>query len=277
MLTEDIFDRLIAKQYHFDVVAEEYIVSDPCDPCVHHDSLDRYYVVILPYVQYFDDGFATKLLDWVSNGGTLIALGPFGLHDKLGFDIADAAALVYPGVTFSYTDPDYPLSWIWQASGGNPPISGSYVIRSYGSGTTMMTLDGRALYRPAEGIRAGTKRTTRPPGSDIVDPGGYSAAQQAFYDTLAAATPRKAWVTSGNVEMVIRQDEQAQGPLYVSLLNWDYHNGVDPNVVVRGEYSNITDLSIRGGFPAPAAINEGLTTFPMKLGPGEGLMLKLEE
>jgi hypothetical protein len=275
-ITSDIFDRLISKQYHFDVVAEEYLVSDPCDPGVHHDTLDRYNVIILPYVQYFDDGFAAKLLSWVNNGGTLIALGPFGLYDKLGFDLSDGANLVYPGTTFSYTDPDYPLSWVWQAS-GSPPFTNGYRLDSYGGGTIMTTLDGRALYRPVVGIGAGTKRTSRPPASDIVDPGGYSAAQQAFYNTLAAATDRKAWVTSGNVEMVIRQEASGQGPLYLSLLNWDYHNALVTSVIVDGEYSIVSDLSVVGGVPVPVTINAGQTTIPMQLGPGEGLMLELQE
>ena len=77
--------------------------------------------------------------------------------------------------------------------------------------------------------------------------------------------------------MVIRKDEQAQGPLYISLLNWDYRNSLTTNVVVDGEYSNITDLSIPGGFPAQGAIASGQTTIAVKLGPGEGLMLKLED
>ena len=273
-VSEDIFDRLLAKQYHFNVVAEEYVVNDACD--AHYDTLDNYEVIILPYAQYFDDGFAAKLLNWVNNGGTLISIGPFGLYDKLGFSISNGAALVYPGTTFSYTDPDYPLSWVWQASGGSVFTNG-YRVDTYGSGTVMTTLDGRALYRPEIGIRAGTKRTTRPPASDIVDPGGYSAAQQAFYDTLAAATQRKAWVTSGNVEMVIRQQANGQGPLYISLLNWDYKNSLDSSVVVNGEYGKITDLSITDGFAVPAVVNSGQTTFSLKLGPGEGLMFKLEE
>jgi len=272
----DAMDRMLAMQYHFDFVAEKFLLNDPLDPRVHHDSLDGYDVVILPYVQYFDDGFAAKLLSWVSNGGTLIALGPFGLKDKLGFDISDGAGLVYPNATFSYTDPDYPLSWLWEVS-GSPSFAHGYDIVSYGSGTVMTTLDGRALYRPVVGIGAGTRETARPPASDIVDPGGYSPAQQAFYDTLAAATARKAWVTSGNVEMVIRQDEGGTGPLYISLLNWDYRHALTTSVMIDGEYSRVTDLSIPDGFPVPAAVHAGQTRIPMKLGPGEGLMLMLEE
>ena len=77
--------------------------------------------------------------------------------------------------------------------------------------------------------------------------------------------------------MVIRQNANELGPLYISLLNWDYKNGIDTSVVVDGEYSTVTDLSIQGSFPVPAAIASGQTTLPMKLGAGEGLMLRVEK
>ena len=262
-------------QYQFDLVAEEYVVSAPGHP--HHNTLDRYDVLILPYTQYFDDGFADKLLTWVSNGGTLISIGPFGLRDKLGFVSSNAASLVYPGMNFGFTAVSSPLSWLWTATGGAPPVSnGTYDLRSYGSGTILMTLDGRALFRPAVGVEAGTLRTKRSMISDIVDPGGYSPAQQAFYNQLTAAVQRKAWVTSGNIEMVIRQDASGTGPLYVSVLNWDYKNGLDTTCMVDGEYSRITDLSLRGSFPIPVTINADQTSFQLKFGPGEGFMLKLQ-
>ena len=65
--------------------------------------------------------------------------------------------------------------------------------------------------------------------------------------------------------------------MYVSLLNWDYQTALETEVVVRGEYRNITDLSISGGFPISAAVRDGLTKFPITLGPGEGMMLKLQQ
>jgi hypothetical protein len=98
---------------------------------------------------------------------------------------------------------------------------------------------------------------------------------RAFYETLSRATTRRAWVTRGNVEMVLRQLDPG-GALYVSLLNWDFRDPMETNVVVRGEYDTITDLSIEGGFPVSGAIGDGLTRFPIVMGPGEGLMLKLE-
>ena len=89
------------------------------------------------------------------------------------------------------------------------------------------------------------------------------------------STARKAHVASGNVEMVLRQKDEA-GPLYVSLLNWDYTDALSTEVVVRGEYATVTDLSIDGGFPVPAAVANGTTRLPIVLGPGEGLMLRLQ-
>ena len=84
-------------------------------------------------------------------------------------------------------------------------------------------------------------------------------------------------MTSGNVEMVIRQNSNGMGPLYISLLNWDYKNGVDTSVVIDGEYATVTDLSVPGSFPVPTVIAGGQTTLPMKLGAGEGLMLRIEK
>ena len=80
---------------------------------------------------------------------------------------------------------------------------------------------------------------------------------------------------TGNVEMVIRQKESG-GSLYMSLLNWNYRDELETEVFVRGECASITNLSIREGFPVPAVVESGLTKFPIVLGPGEGIMLRME-
>jgi len=59
------------------------------------------------------------------------------------------------------------------------------------------------------------------------------------------------------------------------MLNWDYYDGLETEVVVRGEYTSVTDLSIEGGFPIPLIIKDGLTRFHVIFGPGEGLMLDI--
>ena len=289
-VAEDVFDRLIARQHHFGVVPEQFIVNG-------RDSLDNYDVVILPYVQYFDDGFGQKLLAWVRRGGTLVSAGPFGLHNKYGFDIKQGAAAVFTGIRFAYPTPQkYRLSWKWKASRGGKRLSESYLAKTYGRGSVLLALDGRAFIRSGslatghEGLEIGgevrgsatkaqedqgaTGRTVRPSGPETDK--GLSPALLAFYAAIDRATQRKAWVTRGNVEMVVRQKDPRK-PVYVSLLNWDYQTALETEVVVRGEYRNITDLSISGGFPISAAVRDGLTKFPITLGPGEGMMLKLQQ
>lgn len=72
---------------------------------------------------------------------------------------------------------------------------------------------------------------------------------------------------------MLRQQNEG-GPLYMSLLNWDYRDRLKTEVVVAGEYDNITDLSISGSFPVPAKVENGITRFRMQFGPGEGVMLQ---
>ncbi|MDP7239311.1 MAG: beta-galactosidase, partial [Candidatus Latescibacteria bacterium] len=140
-VTRDVFDRLISKQYHFGVVPEEFIVSG-------RDWLDNYDVIILPYVQYFDDGFGEKLLDWVSNGGMLISAGPFGLYNKYGFKIKDGTTKVFTDVGFTYPTPDeYKLSWEWNAKRNGEKLSESFLVKHYGRGKVLLTLDGRGFKR----------------------------------------------------------------------------------------------------------------------------------
>ena len=290
-ITKDIFDRLISKQYHFGVVPEKFVING-------RDSLDNYDVIILPYAQYFDNGFGEKLLEWVGNGGTLIAAGPFGLYDKYGFNIHAGAAKVFTDLQFAYPTPDeYKLSWQWQGRCKGEKLSDdSYLLKKHGKGTVLMTLDGRAFKRAGSvsaeahvgieidaDIKGKSSETQEDKSQDdrarplkLAPDKDLSPCVKAFYTTLKSATKRKAWVTKGNVELIVRQ-KQSNGPLYISLLNWDYNNALETEIVIRGEYSNAADLSIPGGFSIPSVVKDNLTKLPMVLGPGEGLMVKLQE
>ena len=288
-ITRDIFDRLLAKQYHAGIVPEKFIVNG-------RDKLDHYEVIILPYMQYFEDGFGEKLLEWVNRGGTLISAGPFGLYSKYGFDIEYGAAAGFSDVKFSYPPPEeFVLSWQWEGERNGKKITKSYLTASHGQGHILMTLDGRGFGRrdttSAEahvGIEIGAEikgtsadnqeqkkqdDRTRPLKLESKDQ--LAPAVVAFYELLQDATRRKASVTQGNVEMVLRQKNSSL-PWYVSLLNWDYTAGLETEVVVRGEYNNVTDLSIEGGFPIPVTIKNGMTHFNILFGPGEGLMLEMK-
>ncbi|MAE62998.1 MAG: hypothetical protein CMJ18_01895, partial [Phycisphaeraceae bacterium] len=107
-----------------------------------------------------------------------------------------------------------------------------------------------------------------PPDSALPEP------VRALYDVLDSAVEREAWVADGNVQLVLRHKEPGASR-YVNLLNWNYRETLETVVFVRGAYQDITDLSIEGGFPVPSAIDHGVTSFPILLGPGEGLMLRL--
>ncbi len=289
---DDIFNRLIAKQYHFGIVPEKFIVEG-------RDTLDNYDVIILPYVQYSADGFDDMLKSWVHNGGTLIAAGPFGLYDQYGFDIEHGLrSEALPDYEISYPTPgDYDVSSRWEATRKGRRVKKDYIKTTYGRGTILFTLDGRALRNTGalatsayvgieiggdnvQGKTASTRRRETSQ-SDGIRPLALPSDDQlsepvkAFYDVLSQATQRKAWVNHGNVEMVIRQEKPGEA-LFVSLLNWNYREPLKTQVMVQGEYDHVVDLSMPGGFPVPVTIEKGMTIIPVVLGPGEGLMLKLQ-
>ncbi len=288
-VTRDILDRLLAKQYHFGIVPEAFILNG-------RDRLENYDVVILPYAQYFKDGFDQRLTDWVRDGGSLIAAGPFGLYNQYGAELEHGAAAVFAGTAFVYPPPDdYELSWEWQARRNGESVARDYFANNFGAGKVLMTLDGRGFGRrgtasaeahvgteigaeiSGTGADSGTtkKRDDRGRALKLDNDEELPPAVRKLYRLLDMSTARRAHVASGNVEMVLRQKDEA-GPLYVSLLNWDYTAALSTEVVVRGEYATVTDLSIDGGFPVPAAVANGNTRLPIVLGPGEGLMLRLQ-
>ncbi|MAE64444.1 MAG: hypothetical protein CMJ18_09255 [Phycisphaeraceae bacterium] len=287
-ITRDILDRLLARQYHFGFVPEQFIVNG-------RDRLDRYDVLILPYVPYFDDGFGEKLLEWVRDGGTLIAAGPFGLYGKHGAEYEHGATKVFADTKFSYPTPEgRTVDWAWRAERQGSPVTEPHLVAPYGKGKVMLTLHGRALQRsgavaaePHVGIEIGArivgeqgKGAKQLRKDDRIRPGHVEAEAdftppvRAFYQLLQDCTRRKAWVTEGNIEMVLRRKDE-DGPLYMSLLNWNYRAAQETRVNVRGAYPDVMDLTLGEGFPVEATVEGDRTSFEVRLGPGEGVMLAL--
>ena len=288
-ITRDVFDRLLSKQYHFGVVPEAFILDG-------RDQLDNYDVLILPYAQYFADGFDRKLDAWVRNGGTLISAGPYGLYNQYGVPLGHGASQVFDDLTFEYPAPDkYRLSWTWRAGRDGQPITDRFLTAKHGRGTVLMTLDGRAFSRHGGAAEAhvGTEIAANSTGEDaqdgaiagpddrarplkVSDDDDLPAAVRALYGTLRNATQRNAWVTGGNVELVIRGNGDS-APLYLSLLNWDFTDPLETEAIIRGDYGNVIDLSVEGGFPVPASVADGVTRIPIRLGPGEGIIFQLQQ
>ena len=101
-------------------------------------------------------------------------------------------------------------------------------------------------------------------------------AVRALYETLDKATRRDAWVSGGNVELVLRSKGNA-APRYLSLLNWDFTQSLATEALVRGAYRQVTDLTVDGGFPVPVEFTNGVTRIPVRLGPGEGILFRLQQ
>ena len=287
-ITRDLFDRLLSKQYHFGVVPETFLLEG-------RDQLENYDVLILPYAQYFVDGFDKQLDAWIRNGGTLISAGPYGLYNQYGVPLQSGARQVFKDLDFTYPPPEqYHLSWAWQATRAGKPIAERLLVAQHGRGTVLMTLDGRAFSRHggateahvgteigAQATGKETPKKTLTAADDRARPLRLGAdedlpqAVKTFYKTLKKATRRDAWVRSGNVEMVVR-GKGSNTPRYLSMLNWDFTQSLATEALVHGAYRQVTDLTVEDGFPVPATVNNGITRIPVRLGPGEGILLQLQ-
>src|SRR5262249_4011886 len=138
-----LHDRLYARNDLHEVLPETWFTDGRA-------KLDDYDVVILPYAPYFPDKLAGQLRDWVRKGGTLVALGPFGLYDKFGFDQADLWTEVFGKdhpkrltTPSRYWERYREGRWGWDEKKDEEPL----LEKALGSGRVVVAL--RSLHTPA--------------------------------------------------------------------------------------------------------------------------------
>ena len=72
--------------------------------------------------------------------------------------------------------------------------------------------------------------------------------------------------------MVVRARGDAR---CLCVLDPSVDDPAESTVRVQGAFRTVTDLDYPDGFPVPATIDDGVTTFGLKLAPGEGTILRL--
>ena len=206
--------------------------------------LDDFDVVVLPYAPYFPDKLASLLRGWVKRGGVLIALGPFGLYDKFGFDGAALWTDVFgPGTPSRATDAKE-REWRWALEG-----KGEVMEASLGRGKVIATL--RSLRSP-----------------DFRDTAG-----PRLVAAIESRAPRVARCDSEDVEMTVHQSPS--GERYLCAINRNVDLPVTADVSLAGAFAECTDLDVPDGFPVPSSVADGRTTLRLSLDPGEFTVIAL--
>jgi len=212
-------------------------------------SFDHFDVVVLPYAPYFPDGLAAKLGAWVRNGGLLVAVGPFAIYDKFGFDEADLWREVTGQDAPKRLSTAKDRDWHWALDGkeGGPDL----VERPFGKGKVVVAL-----------------RSLRDP--DFREANGLTIAE-----AIEAKAPPVARCASNDLEMTVHRADD--GRQYLCVINRNVDEPVTDTVLLTGEFKRGVDLDVPGGCPVAFRSENGRTSFRLRLAPAEFTMIALEE
>jgi len=244
-----------------------------------HARMKDYPVLVLPYAPYLPDGVSDKLLQYVKQGGTLICSGVPGLYDKYGRDDGSLVREVFGAIDVTYSGNDY----IWQYD---------LVPRSLKEGRDVLVEAGEkallvsARYGPGTVLISAIPYGQRP-GSAALVPHFLKAVN----DALGTQLVRCAY---DRFEVVARTKGRR---LFLFVSNYSLTNVLEDHLTVKGEYRRLVDHGIgpkfefrplgkemseslrmpvdHGVFYYDAHSPKGLTSFWLRLHPGEGTVIEL--
>jgi hypothetical protein len=97
--------------------------------------------------------------------------------------------------------------------------------------------------------------------------------EDALYEIISRHAPRMFYQENGKFHLAMRQGKK--GELYLSALNPDVYQTFEDEIVLKGEYKDMADISCN--FPIIPSSKDGLTRFKVKLGPAEGIMIRIQK
>jgi len=267
---ENVRDWLEKKHYDFFLVPEEEIVNG-------NEDINKFKVIILPYVLYFPEGLSEKLLKYVKSGGTLISIGPAGVYDKYGREDLRLLSKILGKVKF-------------ENKGYKQGIIDS-VIRAGDTGGDRVIIKGwrwdldikrskimpHVFFQFQEGSPALLKASY---GKGSLFLSAFSFLENPDFEGIliqmvSGAIPvRKTWAEGDcKIELVVRKDLQDRE--YLFIRNKDFRKQATADIFIRGRYPQILDLTIGSGLPVPIEPEKEITKLPVLLPAGETVILFL--
>jgi len=210
-------------------------------------KLRNYDVVILPFAPYMTKRTAARLIDWTRRGGTLIALGPCGVYDELGFPTGKLMKKLF-GFVPNATGPLSRGAAVWRGE----KLDGNLMcIRPFGKGT--------AVYVKHE-LRD-TLRERR-------------QAERILVDAILKKAERFAVCAGNRLQLFLRRD--ASGKRFLFAYNQSPREIVSDRVILAARCSSVVDVAVPGAFPVPLQIVRGRTEFAVTLAPGQLAVFEID-
>jgi hypothetical protein len=236
--------------YDYLFLPEEAILQD------HHD-LSQYKAVLLPYATHFPPGLEEQLLAYVRSGGWLICSGPPDVFDPYGRPDNRLLTTLLGACAPAYVSGDED-HWVWALhpkqlrpevhvdlsdDAGAPLV----LTAPYGQGGIVLSL---ASWRT-------------------------DAALQICRRALDSAIGhRTAWCDADKLELVTRAD--ARGRRYLFVMNRSVDDTSEDLVHVEGAFPHPLDLGVGQRFPVPAQVEQGFTSFSLRLERGDATVIALQ-
>ena len=223
-----------------------------------HDDFAHYNAICLPNAVVLPDPVSKQLVRFVQDGGLLVAAGPFGLWDvnvrkneaalrTLGLSTAGAPlqnVRVGKGRVLMATDPLL-----------QPPTI-SYWLSGWGPALCGQMIEKEAAIARQEPQRVNTREVIR--------------------EHMLASTSRTAVTNHVDVKVIVR-DSQNGRTRYVVAYNRNSTRAVQTRITINGNWPEIADLGIAGGYSITAKHTSEGVAFPICLAPGEGTVIQLRQ
>jgi hypothetical protein len=231
----DIHELIYPAGFPYELVPEEYFADGRA-------NVGDFDVIFLPAAQYLSEAHQQRLIDFVRDGGVLIASEPPGVRDELTLASGLLLREVY-GIDEVAFDEET-RRWAWQS---DRCPQGPLAMAEAGEGRAYLT---PATLLPSIAEERGT---------------------DAILDLLKASVSRDTWSENARFEVIMRVTDE--GERYLFVLNPSAEERLSDRVLVTGDITEATDVSVEGGFPVPVTQQGDLAAIHTTLGPGEMAVL----
>ncbi|MBI5102967.1 MAG: beta-galactosidase [Nitrospirae bacterium] len=244
------------KNYDYTYIPEELILSGK-------ETLADIKVLFTPYVLWASGPLQKKLLDWVEKGGVIISVGPLGYWDEYGRPGRALINKVFGAIPIEIKRAGRYLTEF--------PYTALVNFRQVRVETQVPYIKDTQPNLISASLGRGKVYLTADTSMDDVLSGSKAVILQAVDQAIGRRT---AWGDSHAFELVMRQQKNGS-ERYLFVLNRSIDKVSIDTITVPGEYKDVSDMVVAGGFPLRAMARDGVTVFNVRLGPGEAACIRL--